>query len=92
MENVNLNETPAGTKPVLTDSAVREALSTLLRVGASMVLTGMSSELSDWELPKTTPLKTKRKIIQEANKWNDVNRERAIALKNAYDVLSRYLR
>jgi hypothetical protein len=92
MENVNLNETPAGTKPVLADSAVREALSTLLRVGASMVLTGMSSEISDWELPKTTPLKTRRKIIQEANKWNDANRERAIELKNAYDVLSRYFR
>ena len=88
----DMQETPADAKPVLTDSAVREALSTLLRVGASMVLTGLSSEISDWELPKTTPLKTKRKIIQEADKWNDANRRRAIELKNAYDVLSRYFR
>jgi hypothetical protein len=43
----DMQEAPAGTKPVLADSAVREALSTLLRVGASMVLTGMSSEISD---------------------------------------------
>jgi hypothetical protein len=37
-------------------------------------------------------LKTKRKIVQEADKWNDVNRRRAIELSNAYDVLSRHFR
>lgn len=77
---------------LLADSAVRDALSTLLRVGASMVTTGISCEISEWDLPKTTPLKTKRKIVQEADKWNDVNRRRAIELKNAYDVLSRHFR
>lgn len=86
------NETANGTKPVLADSAIRHALSTLLRVGASMVTTGISGEISEWDLPKTTPLKTKRKIVQEADKWNDVNRRRAIELKNAYDVLSRHFR
>jgi hypothetical protein len=75
-----------------TDSAIRDALSTLLQVGASMVTTGISGEISEWELPKTTPLKAKRKIVQEADKWNDVNRRRAIELKNAYDVLSQHFR
>jgi len=86
------NETANGTKTVLADSAIQDALSTLLRVGASMVTTGISGEISEWKLPKTTPLKAKRKIVQEADKWNDVNRRRAIELKNAYDVLSRHFR
>jgi hypothetical protein len=55
-----------------------------------MLTTGISGEISEWNLPKTTPLKTKRKIVQEADKWNYVNRRRAIELKNAYDVLSRH--
>jgi hypothetical protein len=85
-------EASNGAKPVLADSAIRDALSILLRVGASMVTTGISGDISDWELPKTTPIKTKRKIVQEVDKWNDVNRRRAIELKNAYDVLSRHFR
>jgi hypothetical protein len=85
-------ETANGTKPVLADNAIRDAISTLLRVASSMVTTGISSEISEWDLPKTTPLKTKRKIVQEADKWNDSNRRRAIELKNAYDVLSLHFR
>jgi hypothetical protein len=77
---------------LLADSAIRDALSTLLRVGASMLTYGISGEISEWDLPKTTPLKTKRKIVQEADKWNDVNRRRAIELKNAYDILSQHYR
>ena len=73
------------------DSAVRDALSTLLRISASMLTTGISSEISEWDLPKTTPKKTKRRIEQEADNWNDVNRRRAIELKNAYDVLRQNL-
>jgi hypothetical protein len=94
MEHKTLNnhDTPPAAKPLLADSSVRDALSTLLRVGASMLTTGISGEMSEWNLPKTTPLKTKRKIVQEADKWNDVNRRRAIELKNAYDVLSRHFR
>ena len=86
------HEAPTDANNVLADSAVRDALSTILRVGASMLTTGISGEISEWDLPKTTPLKTKRKILQEADKWNDVNRRRAIDLKNAYDVLSRHFR
>lgn len=86
------NETATDANTVLADSAVRDALSTLLRVGKNMLTTGISGEISEWDLPKTTPLKTKRKIVQEADKWNDVNRRRAIELKNAYDVLSRHFR
>jgi len=77
---------------MLANSAVRDALSTILRVAANMVTTGISSNISEWNLPKTTPLKTKRKIVQEADKWNDVNRRRAIELKSAYDVLSQHFR
>ena len=77
---------------MLADSAIREALSKIVKVAASMVTTGISGEISEWELPKTTPLKTKRKIVEEADKWNDVNRRRAIELKSAYDVLSRHFR
>jgi len=72
-----------------TDSAILDALSTILQVGASMATNGISDEISEWDLPKTTPIKAKRKIVKEAEKWNDVNRKRAIELKNAYDVLSR---
>lgn len=85
-------ETATDANTVLADSAVRDALSTLLRVGTSMVTTGISGDISEWDLPKNTPLKTKRKIVQEADKWNDANRRRAIELKNAYDVLSRHFR
>jgi len=87
---LNEQESPTFGKPVLADGEIRDALSTLLRVGASMVTTGISGEISEWGLPKTTPIKTKRKIVQEANKWNDVNRSRAIELKNAHNVISRY--
>jgi hypothetical protein len=83
MENKTSNETETANDA--------NSLSTLLRVGASMVTTGISGEISEWDLPKTTPQKTKRKIVQEADKWNDVNRRRAIELKNAYDVLSRHI-
>jgi len=72
-----------------TDSAILDALSTILQVGASMATNGISDEISEWDLPKTTPIKSDRKIVKEAEKWNDVNRKRAIELKNAYDVLSR---
>jgi hypothetical protein len=72
-------------------STAKEALSTLLKVAASMATTGISGEISEWDLPKTTPLKAKRKIVQEANKWNDINVRRAIELKAVYDVLSKEL-
>lgn len=86
------HNTPPDANNMLADSAIHDALSTLLRVGANMLITGISGEISEWDLPKTTPLKTKRKIMQEAYKWNDLNRRRAIALKNAYDVLSQHFR
>jgi hypothetical protein len=73
------------------DSTTEEALSKILKVAASMLTTGISGEISEWDLPKTTPLKAKRKIVKEADKWNNVNRIRAIELKDAYDVLSRHL-
>jgi hypothetical protein len=86
------HDTRADENNMLADSAIRYALSKILKVSASMITTGISGEISEWDLPKTTPLKTKRKIVQEADKWNDVNRRRAIELKNAYDVLSRHFR
>lgn len=89
-EDSKKHETYTDANNELADSAVRDALSTVLRVGASMLTTGISGEISEWDLPKTTPLGTKRKIMQEAYKWNDLNRRRAIELKNAYDVLSRH--
>ena len=76
----------------VSESAVRDALSKILKVGASMLTTGISGEISEWDLPKTTPKKTKRKIVEEADKWNEINRSRAIELKSAYDVLSKYFR
>lgn len=91
-EDSKNHETPTDANNVLADSAIRDALSTLLRVGASMLTSGISGEISEWNLPKTTPKKTACKIVQEADKWNDVNRRRAIELKSAYDVLSRHFR
>lgn len=86
LDNKDLTSNDANN--MLADSSVRDALSTVLCVGANMLTTGIRGEISEWDLPKTTPLKTKRKIVQEADKWDDVNRRRAIELKNAYDVLS----
>jgi hypothetical protein len=40
MENVNLSEGHAGAKPVLTDSAVREALSDVVRGAFCWAVTG----------------------------------------------------
>ena len=76
----------------VSESPVRDALSKILKVGASMLTTGISGDIYEWDLPKTTPKKTKRKIVQEADKWNDINRRRAIELKSAYDVLSKHFR
>lgn len=73
----------------VSESEIQDALSKILKVGANMITTGISSEISEWNLPKTTPKKTKRKIVKEADKWNDINRRRAIELKSAHDVLSK---
>ena len=78
--------------PMLADSAIRDALLIILRVAASMVTTGISNEISEWDLPKTTPNKTKLKIVHEADKWNNLNRLKAIELKSAYDLLCRHFR
>ncbi len=74
----------------VSESAVRDAISKILDVGARMLTTGISCEISEWDLPKTTPMKAKRKIVKEAERWNKVNRLRAIELKSAYDVLSKH--
>ncbi len=66
---------------------IDHALSKILKVAASLAMNGMSGEISEWNLPKTTPLKAKRKIVQEADKWNEINIHRANELKSAYDVL-----
>ncbi len=89
-ENIEISAPAANV--VLDDNAVREALSTILRVGANMVMTGISGDISEWGLPKSTPLKAKRKIVEEADKRNDVNRRRAIELKSAYDIISKRFR
>lgn len=76
----------------ISESAVSEALSKILKIGVNMLTTGISGEISEWDLPKTTPKKTKRLIVEEADKWNEINRLRAIELKSAYDVLSKHFR
>jgi hypothetical protein len=86
------NETVNGTKPVLADSAVRDALSKIMKVSASLVSQRISPFIEDWDLPKTTTKKVKRKIVTECDKWNEVDRKRAIELKDAYDVLIRHFR
>ena len=74
-------------EPTLPDESFDEALSTILRVAVAMVSNGMSGDLSEWDLPKSTPMKVKRKIVNEADKWHDVNVSRAVELKQAYDLL-----
>ena len=91
-QNSKHNDTQSGENLQLVDKSVREALSTILRIASSMVTTGISGDISEWELPKTTPKKAKLKIIKEADKWNDENRRRANDLKSAFDVLSKELR
>lgn len=48
--------------------AVKESLSLLLKISADMLINRISDDISDWHLPKTTPTKTKRKIIFEAER------------------------
>lgn len=67
----------------------KDALSLLLRVGADMLTTGISGDISEWDLPKNTSEKTKRKIIQAADKWNNANRLRSIDLKKVYDEFNK---
>ena len=73
------------------ERAIREALYKLLKIGANMLTNGISAEIDEWDLPKTTPISAKRKIIREACRWNDLNRRRAIELKGVYDILSKQL-
>jgi len=73
----------------MSKAQIQESLSIILKIAADMVKCGISEDISDWHLPKTTPTKTKRKIIFEANKWNEINKQRAIKLKSAFDVLSK---
>jgi hypothetical protein len=85
-------DTPPAAKPLLADSAVREALSKIMKVSASLVSHRISPFIEDWDLPKTTTQKVKRKIVHECEKWNEVDRKRAIELKDAYDFLLRHFR
>ena len=73
------------------EKVLRDAARTLLKVAASMLKDGISGDIEDWNLPKTTPKKTLRKIVEAADEWNNVNRERSIELKHVYDILQQYL-
>ena len=85
--------TEAGTiaNPLLADSAVSNAISKIIKVSASLVSQRISPFIEDWDLPKTTTKKVKRRIVSECEKWNEMDRKMAIELKDAYDVL-RHLR
>ena len=74
------------------ERAIREALYKLLKTGANMLTNGISEDIGEWDLPKTTPISAKRKIIREACRWNDLNRRRAIELKGEYDRQSKQQR
>lgn len=79
-------------KEASTNIDFREALSTILKVSASLHGNTISREISEWNLPKTTPLKTKRIIVNEADRWNKINKIRANQLKDAFDVLCGYIK
>lgn len=74
------------------NSETEQALTTILKVGAQMLITGPSGDIDEWKLPKSTPITVKRKIVEEMDKWNEVQRLRAIELKKAYDVLANTLK
>lgn len=77
---------------VLVAGAVSDAISKIIKVSASLVSQRISPFIEDWDLPKTTTKKVKRKIVTECEKWNEVDRKMAIELKDAYDVLARHFR
>ena len=77
---------------ILLDSEISSALSTILRISASLVKYDISPFIEDWNLPKSTPIKVKRKIIEEAEKINEINRLRAIDLKSSWNILNSHLR
>ena len=74
------------------ETSINEALKNILVLAAQMATTGISEDINEWKLPKTTPLKAKRKICQEAEKWNDIQRGRAIILRDSYNILSKHCR
>ena len=74
----------------LADSATQNAISTILQVAASLLINRMSEDISEWNLPKSTSLKTKRKILDEVDKWNELDRKRAIQLRTAWDALRHF--
>lgn len=72
------------------DANERKAISIILKIAVEMVMYRISEDISAWGLSVDTPKKTKRKIVREAERWNEINRHRAIALKSAYDTLIKY--
>jgi len=85
-----INETTPIANVLLADSDTQKAMSTILQVAASLLLNRMSEDISEWNLPKSTSLKTQRKILDEVDKWNELDRKRAIQLRSAWDVLRNY--
>lgn len=73
-------------------SQVKESLSKLLKIGSSLILNQMSEDISEYNLPKSTPIKTKRIIVTEAKKFNEANRLKAIEIKLVYDIIHKYLK
>lgn len=65
----------------------KQALTTILKIGSDMLMNQISGDMTEWDLPKTTPKSVKKKIIKQVDGWNEINRIRAIELKKAYDIL-----
>lgn len=75
-----------------TPKQIKKELSLLLKVASNIAMNRLSDDLEDWDLPKSTPVKVKKKIYDEASHWNEINRLRAIQLKELHHSLSEILR
>ena len=69
----------------------KKALNKILEIASGMLMHGINEEPEEWNLPKTTPKKAKLEIQREAEIYNELNRLRAIQLKEVHDTLSKYI-
>jgi len=69
--------------------AIESARSEIIKIAAEMLHHPAlpSSFIEDWDLPKSTPLKTCRKIIDAADKVDEQCKRWAVRLRSVFDSL-----
>lgn len=72
-------------------SAHGSALAEVLEIAAALLVGREmpSIYIEDWDISKTTPMKTRKEIVKAAEKCREQRRQWSIRLISAYDVLNK---